>query len=138
MHNLNHYIPDVDENGVVQGLYGLVLDLTERRDAELRLARSEQRAASSEQRAASSEQRLRTITDNPPVMISYIDEDERYQFCNGTCMTWMGIESAQVVGSTMTELLGPDEYAKRAIHLRRTRPSRGDCLGNGRCSSMKW
>jgi diguanylate cyclase (GGDEF)-like protein/PAS domain S-box-containing protein len=106
MHNLIHYIPDVDENGVVQGFYGMVLDLSARRDAELARARSEQR--------------LRTITDNLPVLISYVDKDGRYQFCNGTYKAWMGIEPAQVVGRTMTQLLGEAEYAKRHVFLQRT------------------
>ena len=106
MHNLIHYIPDVDENGVVQGIYGMVLDLTARRDAELAQARSEHR--------------LRTITDNLPVLISYIDKDERYQFCNRTYGAWMGIDAAAMVGRPMADVLGPHEYAKRNAHLRRT------------------
>ena len=106
MHNLIHYIPDIDENGVVQGVFGMVLDLTARRDAEQARARSEQR--------------LRTITDNLPVLISYIDKDERYQFCNRTYGAWMGIDVADVVGRTMAELLGPVEYAKRNVQLHRT------------------
>ncbi len=106
MHNLIHYIPDIDENGLVQGIYGMVLDLTARRDAELAQARSEQR--------------LRTITDNLPVLISYIDKDERYQFCNGTYGAWLGIDPQRVVGRTMLELLGEDEYAKRSVALQRT------------------
>jgi diguanylate cyclase (GGDEF)-like protein/PAS domain S-box-containing protein len=106
MHNLIHYIPDIDENGVVQGVYGMVLDLTARRDAEQARARSEQR--------------LRTITDNLPVLISYIDKDERYQFCNATYRAWLGIDTADVVGRTMAELLGPVDYAKRSMQLRRT------------------
>ena len=106
MHNLLHYIPDLDENGVVQGIHGMVLDLSARRDAELALARSEQR--------------LRTITDNMPVLISYIDKDERYQFCNRTYVDWMGVAADRIVGSSMLELLGPEDHAKRLPHLRRT------------------
>lgn len=106
LHNLIHYIPDVDENGVVQGIYGMVLDLTARRDAERARARSEQR--------------LRTITDNLPVLISYIDKRERYQFCNRTYGTWMGVAADSMIGRPMIEILGPEEYAKRTPHLHRT------------------
>jgi diguanylate cyclase (GGDEF)-like protein/PAS domain S-box-containing protein len=106
MHNLLHYIPDVDDNGVVQGIHGMVLDLSARRDAELALARSEQR--------------LRMITDNLPVLISYIDKDERYQFCNGTYATWKGLDPAAMVGRRMADFLAPDDYAMRSAWLRRT------------------
>ena len=106
MHNLVHYIPDIDETGVVQGVYGMVLDLTARRDAELALARSEQR--------------LRTITDNLPVLISYIDKDERYQFCNRTYGEWMGIDASTMIGRSMVEVLGAQEREKRSAHVLRT------------------
>jgi len=106
MHNLIHYIPDIDEKGVVQGVYGMVLDLTARRDAE--------------QARAVSEHRLRTITDNLPVLISYIDKAERYQFCNGTYETWKGLDPRQMIGHQMSEFLRPDEYATRRAFLQRT------------------
>ena len=69
---------------------------------------------------ARSERRLRTITDNLPVLISYIDKDERYEFCNGTYGAWMGVEPQRMVGRTMKELLGQSEYDKRTAYLRRT------------------
>jgi diguanylate cyclase (GGDEF)-like protein/PAS domain S-box-containing protein len=105
MHNLIHYVPDVDDAGVVQGLYGTVLDLTERRDAEVARARSEQR--------------LRAITDNMPGLIGYIDKEERYQFCNATYREWVGVEPAQVIGRTMSETLGEEAYRRRRAHLQR-------------------
>jgi diguanylate cyclase (GGDEF)-like protein/PAS domain S-box-containing protein len=105
MHNLIHYVPDRDEDGVVQGLYGMVLDLTERRAVEVALARSEQR--------------LRTITDNLPVLISYVDREERYQFCNGTYRDWLGQAPEQVVGRTVEDMLGAQAYAARRPMIQR-------------------
>ncbi len=105
MHSLMHYIPDVDEHGRVQGIYGMVLDLTARRDAELAQARSDRR--------------LRTITDNLPVLISYIDKDARYQFVNRTYGTWMGVDSASMVGRSMIDVLGAEEFGKRTAHVDR-------------------
>ena len=228
MHNLLHYIPDRDENGVVQGLYGMVLDLTERRTLELASARSEQRLRditnavpaviayfdanerctfgnvqaarllgvapdqigsktlrdamgtryvehkaaiartlrgektsfagqidrdgrridfqthcvpdidadgrvagmyllahdqtalkSAERRSAAGEQRLRTITNNLPVLISYVDREQRYQFCNGTYKEWLGLAPEQIVGRTMAETLG-EQYAPRRAWIERT------------------
>jgi diguanylate cyclase (GGDEF)-like protein/PAS domain S-box-containing protein len=67
-----------------------------------------------------SEQRLRTITDNLPVLISYIDKDERFQFCNRTYSAWMGIDPVEAVGRTMLELVGQEEYPRRNAHFRRS------------------
>ncbi|HEX7686157.1 MAG TPA: PAS domain S-box protein [Burkholderiaceae bacterium] len=105
MHALIHYVPDLDEDGRVQGIYGMVLDLTARRDVELALARSEQR--------------LRTIADNLPVLISYVDRDERYQFANGTYREWIGQAPAQIVGRTMADVLGPEVHGARRALVRR-------------------
>ncbi len=106
LHNLLHYIPDRDDDGVVHGLYGMVLDLTDRRAAELALARSEQR--------------LRMITDNLPVLISYVDRDVRYQFCNGTYTEWLGQSPEQIVGREMRDVLGAEVYATRRPMVERT------------------
>jgi len=82
-------------------------------------ANLEARVADRTETLARSEQRLRTITDNLPVLISYIDKDERYQFCNGTYGSWMGVDPRRMVGQTMVDLLGGTEYAKRTSWLRR-------------------
>ena len=68
---------------------------------------------------AGSEQRLRTITDNLPVLISYIDRNGRYGFCNGTYKTWLGVEPQAIVGRTVEETLGPEIYAPRKPLLAR-------------------
>jgi len=228
MHNLIHYVPDRDERGEVHGVYGMVLDVTERREFELARARSEQRLRditnavpaviayfdadercsfgnaqaarflgvahedigtrtlhdalgeryvehqaairralrgektsfegqierdgrridflthcvpdvlpdgrvaglyllahdqsalkAAERRSAAGELRLRTITDNLPVLISYVDRDERYRFCNGTYKEWLGMAPEQIVGRTMAETLG-EQYAPRERYIRRT------------------
>jgi diguanylate cyclase (GGDEF)-like protein/PAS domain S-box-containing protein len=105
MHNLVHYIPDLDEEGAVQGIYSMALDLTP--------------LANAERRSAAGEQRLRTITDNLPVLISYIDRSERYQFVNGTYRDWLGMEQDRIIGRTMAETLGAEEYALRCLYLQR-------------------
>ncbi len=68
---------------------------------------------------AGSEQRLRTITDNLPVLISYIDKNERYGFCNGTYKAWFGIEPADILGRSVEETLGAEIYAPRKPLLAR-------------------
>ncbi|MFT5533463.1 MAG: diguanylate cyclase (GGDEF)-like protein/PAS domain S-box-containing protein [Burkholderiaceae bacterium] len=95
---LHDYLPDVDGSGAVIGFYSMVLDITERKLAELH------------QRA--SETLLRDVTDSLPALVSYIDHDERYQFNNLPHERWFGKPLAQITGQRVADLLSPDEYAR--------------------------
>ena len=79
------------------------------RTVELQEAMSQQEA---------SERRLRTIADNLPVLISYIDDDKRLRFLNATFRTWMGMAPEAVLGRTLEEVVGPVLYAPRETHLK--------------------
>ena len=72
----------------------------------------------SERRLETNERLLRTIADNLPVLIAYIDSDERYQFANATYETWFGIPSKQMIGKTVREVLGPTLYEEGKAPLR--------------------
>lgn len=64
----------------------------------------------SERRLEANERLLRTITDNLPVLIAYIDQDERYQFANATYEKWFGMPPSLMVGKTVREVLGSELY----------------------------
>jgi diguanylate cyclase (GGDEF)-like protein/PAS domain S-box-containing protein len=70
-------------------------------------------------RLEASERSLRTITDNVPVLISYIDRDERYGFANATYETWHGIPVAGIIGKTVADVLGKDTCARYQEMLRK-------------------
>ena len=53
-----------------------------------------------------SENRLRLMSDALPALISYIDTDYRYRFCNQRYQEWFGVASADILGRTMVEVLG--------------------------------
>ena len=72
----------------------------------------------SERRIEASERQLRTITDNLPVLIAYIDRHERYRFVNATHAAWFGVPAASLLGKTVEELLGPAPYAAYRDSLR--------------------
>ena len=99
------YIPDVSPSGTVEGAYAMAFDITDRKNSELRQAKSEER--------------LRTITDNLPVLISYIDSTERYQFANAKYEEWFGVAAEKMFGKTVCEVLGDDLYAARKDYLKR-------------------
>jgi PAS domain S-box-containing protein len=66
---------------------------------------------------AESASQLRLITDSLPVLISYVDRDQRYRFNNKTYEEWFGLPRQQVYGKTLTEVLGPEAYRKLEGHV---------------------
>ncbi|MGM9481437.1 diguanylate cyclase domain-containing protein [Roseateles sp. NT4] len=102
---VQRYVPDVDANGEVQGFYSVSFDITERRQAEALLAESEKR--------------LRDIADNLPVMISYIDKDERLLFLNETFSKWTGLDHRATIGKTVADAIPAPLYAQRRDHIAR-------------------
>lgn len=91
------YFPDYGEREEVAGFYVMGLDVTARTAAEWSLR--------------SSEQRLRSITDNLPVLISVVDGDQIYRFCNATYRAWLGVDPESIVGCRLKDVAGVAEYA---------------------------
>jgi diguanylate cyclase (GGDEF)-like protein len=71
-----------------------------------------------EAKLAEKEHLLRTITDNLPVLISYIDSDEVVRFSNLTYKTWLNRDPAQALGRRLIDAMGPEMYADRRDHIR--------------------
>ncbi len=99
-----HYVPDRNPQGEVIGVYGLVTDRTEQQRANERLE--------------ASEHQLRTITDNLPSLITYIDAGERLRFMNATFQDWLGIDTAAAIGRPLPDVMSPEDYAARRDYLR--------------------
>ena len=57
-----------------------------------------------------SERQLRLVTDSLPVLITYVDSEQRYQFVNETAEKWYGRPRAEIVGRTLRELWGATAY----------------------------
>ena len=72
-----------------------------------------------EQRLNASEARLRTVTDNVPAMIAYVDCDLRYRFNNAAYRDWIAQDPLSLAGKHMREVLGPDMYAHAQPYIRR-------------------
>ncbi len=69
------------------------------------------------QQLKASEQRLRTITDNIPAMIGYMDRDERYQFANKSAESWFLMSQAEVIGQPIELLLGAEAYERAKPYI---------------------
>ena len=98
------YVPNRDEQGEVTGVYTLVTDRTEQRHARDRIE--------------ASERQLRAVTDNLPLLITYVDADERLRFMNATFNEWLGVDLAAAIGRPLADVVGADNYASRREYLR--------------------
>lgn len=74
----------------------IVENITDRKIAEVALRRSERQ--------------LRTISDNVPVMIGYVDSDLRYQYVNKRYEEFYGLPREKIVGRHLREMLGDDTF----------------------------
>ena len=83
-----------------------------RRGAVLTLRDDTARTAA-EERLLASERELRLITDALPIMVSYIDRDERYRLINTAYERWFEVQRDQVLGRSVRELLGDEAYRPR-------------------------
>lgn len=94
------------------GMFGLrSYGKLERSEANYRqLYRSVQAA---ERALSKNETRLRTITDNLPVLISYLDRDHRFRFANRTFQLWFGRPAAEILDQTDQSVFGPEMYQIR-------------------------
>ncbi len=63
-----------------------------------------------ERQFAQSERRLHMITDSLPVLIAYVDRNERYVFNNRAYEARFGVDSAGMQGRQMSEVLGDALY----------------------------
>ena len=62
---------------------------------------------------------LHAITEAIPAMIAVNGPDERYRFVNRTFERWFGKSSAEIIGRTSLQVLGPDEYNRSSAWIRR-------------------
>jgi diguanylate cyclase (GGDEF)-like protein/PAS domain S-box-containing protein len=70
-------------------------------------------------RLAESGEWLRTIADNVPALIAYVDTGLRYRFANERYREWFGVKSQDMIGKTVLEAMGDAFYAPRRAALAR-------------------
>ncbi|MCD6044653.1 MAG: diguanylate cyclase with sensor, partial [Burkholderiales bacterium] len=79
--------------------------------------RSARRTEQAEAARRDSEERLRTVADNVPALISYVDREQRYVFGNRTYGDWFGLEHEKMRGRTVAEVFGAEVYARIRPHI---------------------
>ncbi|HSI57481.1 MAG TPA: PAS domain-containing protein, partial [Ideonella sp.] len=93
-----------DKQGEVEYFSGLMRDISA--------------AKASEQALRENEHRLRMVTDNMPVLISYLDRELRFQFINRTYQQWFGTEAAPQVGTSVQAFYGEPAWVEIEPYLR--------------------
>jgi PAS domain S-box-containing protein len=56
---------------------------------------------------------LLTLADLLPVMTAFIDRDERYRFINKALADWLEMPRRELIGRTMAEAIGEENYTRR-------------------------
>ncbi|HSN39161.1 MAG TPA: PAS domain S-box protein [Burkholderiales bacterium] len=87
-----------DEAGKPKYCIRVIEDITDRRRIEEALRESEGR--------------LRTIADNMPALIGYIDAGLRFRFVNRAYEDWYGMKPEEFLGRTMLEVLGGEVFER--------------------------
>ena len=93
-----------DADGQPYALCGIASDITPRRRMEEELRQHEEQ--------------LRIITDAVPSLIAYVGRDGRYRFVNARYEQAFGLSRADIVGRSVTEILGPN-HSEVEPHIRR-------------------
>jgi diguanylate cyclase (GGDEF)-like protein/PAS domain S-box-containing protein len=86
-------------------------------ERELRYRQLYNSSREMETKLSVSEERLRLIADNLPIMITYVDCEERYTFTNQLFDQVFEISQQAALGKTVEEVVGPAVYAISRPHL---------------------
>ncbi|WP_223549087.1 PAS domain-containing protein [Pseudomonas sp. A-B-19] len=92
-----------DHHGRPMRFLGAALDLTERKHTEQALRQSQTE--------------LQLIINAMPVLISYVDREERFRLNNAAYLDWYGRTPQELYGLTILEVLGEETYALCAPHI---------------------
>lgn len=96
-HVMIAYTPDIGPDGSVQGFSSMVMDITDRRNAEQELREQEKK--------------LRLITDAVPVFIAQCDRHYRLGFINKTYADRFGLPQQDLIGKRLPDLIGDAAFA---------------------------
>ncbi len=71
---------------------------------------------------------LETIADRLPVLVVYVDRDQRYRYVNHTYERWYGCRQRDIVGRPVRDVLGEAVYAQVAPWLTRALGGEAVCF----------
>ncbi|MFJ2484546.1 PAS domain-containing protein [Pseudomonas sp. NPDC087639] len=92
-----------DHHGRPVRFLGAALDLTERKHTEQALRQSQTE--------------LQLIINAMPILISYVDHEERFRLNNAAYLDWYGLTPQELCGRTIREVIGEEAYFLRAPYI---------------------
>ncbi|MGU3348025.1 PAS domain-containing protein [Pseudomonas monsensis] len=92
-----------DHHGRPVRFLGAALDLTERKHTEQALRQSQTE--------------LQLIINAIPILISYVDHEERFRLNNAAYLDWYGLTPQELYGRTIREVIGEEAYFLRAPYI---------------------
>jgi PAS domain S-box-containing protein len=84
------------------------------------LANALRRAATSlskEQEPQKDDYEFQPLADALPVLIGYVDREQRYRFINRAYEEWFGLPRDAIIGRTVHEIVGGAAYAQARVHV---------------------
>lgn len=111
-------------SGLSQHALLLARETIQRRAAEKALLSSLDKHDTSERRRSQvqealeqSEGYLRTITDAVPMLVCYIDREQRYRFANTAYERWFGMDPRSMLGRSVRDVFGEDPHAQWSVRI---------------------
>ena len=98
------WLPDLGPGGAVRGVYFVVQDVSEAKQA--RLAYEE------------SLREMQRAMDSVALPISFVDTEQRLRFVNHTTTAWYGRSTEELIGLPMRELMSEDDYRFAEPYIR--------------------
>jgi PAS domain S-box-containing protein len=92
-----------DHHGRPVRFLGAALDLTDRKHTEQALRQSQTE--------------LQLIINAMPILISYVDHEERFRLNNAAYLDWYGLTPQELYGRTIREVIGEEAYFLRAPYI---------------------
>jgi len=103
----NHYImqmmPYRTVSNVIDGVTVSFVDITKLKRAKQELELRERM--------------LRLMTDSVPVLISYVDAELKYSYCNSVYQDWFGLQEENIIGKTIKQVLGKKSFDELRPHI---------------------
>jgi diguanylate cyclase (GGDEF)-like protein/PAS domain S-box-containing protein len=107
--------PIIDPGGIIRGVVVVFRDASLERQAErVTKHQNEQLEKKVQERTLelhTSEKNLRSVTDNVPALIAYLDAHQRYIYANQKYLDRFAPENKSIIGLTVRKVLGNERYA---------------------------
>ena len=124
--------PGVYRDDQVQTYVGIVMDISQRKQAEESLQTLNEALAQRVQertQALDDQQRLlQTILDGVPGLVGYWDTQLRNRFANRAYREWFGVTPHEIQGRHISDLLGPDLYELNRGYMERALLGERQCF----------